>query len=57
MPGYDIKILSEEGKEVKAGILGAIVIKLPLPPASLPTLWNADDRYIESYLSTFSWIL
>ena len=54
MPGYNVKILSEEGKEVKAGILGAIVIKLPLPPASLPTLWNADNRFKESYLSTFS---
>ena len=38
MPGYDVQILSEEGKKVKAGILGAIAIKLPLPPASLPTL-------------------
>ena len=54
MPGYNVKILSEEGKEVKAGILGAIVIKLPLPPASLLTLWNADNRFKESYLSTFS---
>jgi len=54
MPGYNVKILSEEGKEVKVGILGAIVIKLPLPPASLPTLWNADNRFKESYLSTFS---
>ncbi|MDC1281007.1 propionyl-CoA synthetase [bacterium] len=54
MPGYNVKILSEEGKEVKAGILGAIVIKLPLPPASLPTLWNADNRFKESYLLTFS---
>ena len=54
MPGYNVKILSEEGKEVKAGILGAIVIKLPLPPASLPTLWNADNRFKASYLSTFS---
>ena len=54
MPGYNVEILSEEGKEVKAGILGAIVIKLPLPPASLPTLWNADNRFKASYLSTFS---
>ena len=54
MPGYNVKILSEEGNEVKAGILGAIVIKLPLPPASLSTLWNADNRFKESYLLTFS---
>ena len=53
MPGYDVQILSEEGKQVKSGSLGAIAIKLPLPPASLPTLWNADDRYIYSYLSKF----
>ena len=53
MPGYDVQVLSEEGVEVPRGTLGAISIKLPLPPGSLPTLWSADDRYIESYLSTF----
>ena len=53
MPGYDVQVLSEEGVEVPRGVLGAISIKLPLPPGSLPTLWSADDRYIESYLSTF----
>ena len=53
MPGYDVQILSEEGKKVKVGILGSIAIKLPLPPASLPTLWNADNRFIKAYLSTF----
>jgi propionyl-CoA synthetase len=53
MPGYDVQILSEEGKQVESRSLGAIAIKLPLPPASLPTLWNADDRYIDSYLSKF----
>ena len=53
MPGYDVQVLSEEGVEVPRGTLGAISIKLPLPPGSLPTLWSADDRYRESYLSTF----
>ncbi len=53
MPGYDVQVLSEEGLEVPRGTLGAISIKLPLPPGSLPSLWSADDRYIESYLSTF----
>ena len=53
MPGYDVQVLSEEGVEVPRGTLGAISIKLPLPPGSLPTLWSADARYIESYLSTF----
>ena len=53
MPGYDVKVLSENGLEVSPGTLGAVSIKLPLPPGSFPTLWNADNRYIESYLSTF----
>ncbi len=53
MPGYDIRILDEGGHEVPAGKMGSIAVKLPLPPGSLPTLWDADDRFIESYLSTF----
>ena len=53
MPGYDIRILSEDGKEVATGELGAIAIKLPLPPGTLPTLWNADERFVRSYLVTF----
>ena len=53
MPGYDVQVLSEDGNEVSPGTLGAISIKLPLPPGSLPTLWNADGRYKESYLATF----
>jgi len=53
MPGYDVQILDEAGQEVEAGELGAIAIKLPLPPGTLPTLWNADDRYQSSYLDAF----
>ncbi|MEZ5934616.1 MAG: propionyl-CoA synthetase [Alphaproteobacteria bacterium] len=53
MPGYEIHILDEGGHEVAAGELGAIAIKLPLPPGNLPTLWNADDRFRKSYLATF----
>jgi propionyl-CoA synthetase len=53
MPGYDIKVLDEGGKEVPRGTLGAICVKLPLPPSCLPTLWNADDRFRKSYLSHF----
>ena len=53
MPGYNINVLSEDKIEVERGALGAISIKLPLPPGSLPTLWNADERYIESYLTSF----
>ena len=53
MPGYDIRILDEAGHPQKAGELGAIAIKLPLPPGTLPTLWNATDRFRKSYLTTF----
>ncbi|MEM8540147.1 MAG: propionyl-CoA synthetase [Pseudomonadota bacterium] len=53
MPGYDIQVLSDEGEQVTAGTLGNIVVKLPLPPSCLPTLWNADARFRESYLEEF----
>jgi len=53
MPGYDVQILDEGGKEMPDGELGAIAVKLPLPPGTLPTLWNAEDRYRKSYLATF----
>jgi propionyl-CoA synthetase len=53
MPGYDVQILDEGGHELPAGELGAIAVKLPLPPGTLPTLWNAEARYRKSYLNTF----
>jgi len=53
MPGYDVQILDEGGQQVKPGTLGSIAIKLPLPPGTLPTLWNAPDRMVQSYLTTF----
>ncbi len=53
MPGYDVEILDEGGHPVAPGELGAIAIKLPLPPGTLPTLWNAEDRFKSSYLTTF----
>ena len=53
MPGYDVKILDNDGNELPRGELGAVAIKLPLPPGSLPTLWNAEERFKKSYLSTF----
>ncbi len=53
VPGFDIRILDEDGTEMRAGELGAVAIKLPLPPGTLPTLWNAEDRYRKSYLETF----
>ncbi len=53
MPGYDVRILDEGGHEVKDGELGAIAIKLPLPPGTLPTLWNAEERFKSAYLTHF----
>jgi propionyl-CoA synthetase len=53
MPGYDIQILDDAGHPVAAGTLGAIAVKLPLPPGTAPTLWQADERFRKSYLDTF----
>ncbi|MGP9789404.1 propionate-CoA ligase PrpE [Roseinatronobacter sp. NSM] len=53
MPGYDIRVLDEGGHPVGPDTLGAIAIKLPLPPGTLPTLWNAEGRFRKSYLDQF----
>ena len=53
MPGYDMAILDDAGHEVAPGTLGNVVIRLPLPPGCLPTLWNADERFRSAYLSEF----
>ncbi|WP_020084090.1 propionyl-CoA synthetase [Hyphomicrobium zavarzinii] len=53
MPGYDIHILDEDGHAVQQGQLGNIVVKLPLPPGCLPSLWNADERFGPSYTDHF----
>ena len=53
MPGYDVQILDDAGHPMPAGELGAIAVKLPLPPGTLPTLWNAEERFKKSYLNTF----
>jgi len=53
MPGYDVQVLDEGGHPVQPGTLGAIAVKLPLPPGTLPTLWNAEERFKKSYLSHF----
>ncbi len=53
MPGYDIRVVDEGSREVAANTMGSIVIKLPLPPSCLPTLWQADARMRESYLDEF----
>ncbi len=53
MPGYDVRIVDEASREVGANTMGSIVVKLPLPPACLPTLWEADERFKEGYLAEF----
>ncbi|QIE54813.1 propionyl-CoA synthetase [Pikeienuella piscinae] len=53
MPGYDVRILDEGGHEAAPGTLGAVAVKLPLPPGCLPTLWNAEARFRNAYLETF----
>ncbi|MDG2480685.1 MAG: AMP-binding protein, partial [Alphaproteobacteria bacterium] len=52
-PGYDIDILGDDGQPVPDGEIGAICVKLPLPPSGLPTLWNNDEGYIESYMADY----
>ena len=53
MPGYDVRILRPDGTDCDPGEEGAICVKLPLPPGTLPTLWGDDDRYVASYLSAY----
>lgn len=53
VPGFDVQILDAEGNRVHAGAEGSIVLKLPMPPGTLPTLWGNDQWYIDSYLSSF----
>ncbi|MCZ8377665.1 propionyl-CoA synthetase [Mycobacterium sp. CPCC 205372] len=53
MPGYDVRILRPDGSPCDPDEEGAICVRLPLPPGTLPTLWGDDDRYVSSYLSAF----
>ena len=53
MPGYSVSVVNAEGRAVEKGEIGNIVIKLPLPPGCLPTLWNNDDGFVSSYLTDF----
>jgi len=58
VPGYDVQILDEHGEVTGPDTEGAICVRLPLPPACLPTLWNDDERYVSSYMSAFpGWYL
>jgi propionyl-CoA synthetase len=52
-PGWDLRVVDPDGKELPPGQVGALVVKLPMPPGSTPTLWNADERFRETYLSAF----
>ena len=53
VPGYRVEVVDPDGASVPSGTEGAIVLRLPLPPGALPTLWNDDERFVESYLSAF----
>jgi propionyl-CoA synthetase len=53
VPGWDLRVLDDIGEPVKPGEIGSLAIKLPLPPGALPTLWQADDRFVKSYLTAF----
>ena len=57
VPGWDIRVLDAEAegeaREMKAGEIGALVVRLPLPPGALPTLWQADDHFVQTYMSAF----
>ncbi len=52
-PGWNLQVVDENNKQVAPGEIGALVVKLPLPPGTLPTLWQNDARYVESYLEEF----
>jgi propionyl-CoA synthetase len=53
VPGWELRVLGADGHELKRGEIGALCLKLPLPPGALPTLWNADDRFVSSYLAEY----
>src|ERR1700736_5615702 len=53
MPGYQVDVVDEAAKPLPAGTMGSIVIKLPMPPACLPTLWEQDQRCKEAYFNEF----
>jgi propionyl-CoA synthetase len=53
VPGYDLRVVDANCNEVERGKIGALVVKQPLPPGCLPTLWNNDEGFVESYFSEF----
>jgi propionyl-CoA synthetase len=52
-PGWDLVVMGPDGQELQPGQVGALCARLPMPPSSLPTLWNADERFVDTYLSAF----
>jgi propionyl-CoA synthetase len=53
VPGYDVRVLDAAGNPVAAGEIGALVIKLPLPPGNFISLWNARQRFVDAYFTTY----
>jgi len=53
VPGYDVRVLDNDGREVGPGTIGSIAVKLPLPPGTLPTMWNNDAGYQKHYLERY----
>ncbi len=53
MPGWDVRALDSSGRDVGPGETGTLAARLPLPPGTFPTLWNAEDKFVDSYLSEF----
>ncbi len=53
MPGWDLQVLNDNQKEASQGEIGALVVKLPMPPSSLPNLWNAKQRFLDAYMSDY----
>ena len=53
VPGWDLRVLGDDREELEAGKIGALVVKLPLPPGTFPTLWNAPERHFKAYLADY----
>src|SRR4029079_8054197 len=57
VPGWDVRVLEAEAegeaREIRPGEIGALAVKLPLPPGAVPTLWRQDERFVQSYLSAY----
>ncbi|MBS3810203.1 MAG: propionyl-CoA synthetase, partial [Desulfobacterales bacterium] len=53
VPGWDVRVLDPDNEEMAPGEIGALSVRLPLPPGALPTLWENDRRFVEAYLSEY----